>query len=509
MYFNPEIFQRELTERVGPLPDNILDYIENKSPSTTAYSSEFKEVIETPTQTDTITVTVTEKRKDVDRSALIIDPLQKLKGLAFDEVIRFIQNSSRQPPSDHDSPNIYPIYPRPKSNYILYQNIYEIHPDLYRKEIPILVWVMSQFPSNLTHGREIRIDSEEAIQLRRKQIGELVWNDIIQESKPFHTDNLAKYFLKDFGSFFLSPTEDPNELVVDFDFLKVYEVHNGFYKYGGVMYLRDGEINRIVYDSVTYDHKHPEYPRIEYIFRASLCMRIVVELHAAFCHLTVANPTAIDLVQHQDTYAYSEKLRKFLRITTTRTLEINAAIGILAINDGSILSRMFALTPASHKQYIVDSFANLPKVDEPFKLEAFLKGKLQGTPWSQKAQKYYNSMQNYIKSEIFDNHPDTDESKIKKYTNHFFVSTIFHEILGDRALYDIVVSGYLPTRVKIANWKVDDDIICDIVSTAALAVATRIPKHSSPKIRDILPNFWKPTEDIKDDAAFLEVAVGY
>jgi len=368
---------------------------------------------------------------------------------------------------------------------------------------------MSMFPSNYIYGRNVKIDSEQAITMRKSKIGDMVWNDILQESKPYHQD-IAKYFLNGDGSYFLAPTDVPNEWAVDLDYLSAYEVHAGFYRYGGVMYFRDGGINRIVYGGVSYDSKHPEYPRIEYIFRASLCMKIVVEMHAVFCHLIVANPTAIDLVQHQDgsAYTYSEKLRKFLRITTTRTLEINAAVPILAMNPGSILSRMYALTPAAHLQYIKDCYAKLPKIDEPHKIESFILGK-PDTPWRQKAQKYYDSMQNYIQTEIFDPRTNPDISKIKKYTNHFFVSTIFHEILGDRALYDIVVTGYLPTRVRIDDWRLDDEVICDIVATAALAVSTRIPKHHSPKIKEIIPNFWKPSDDLGSDAAFLEVAVGY
>ena len=91
-----------------------------------------------------------------------------------------------------------------------------------------------------------------------------------------NTTSLIDFFMNDTGSFFVKDN------IVDFSYLENYDTREGFYKYGGKVFIKNGKIDYYEYLGVRYESNDE---LMDKIIRATLCLELMVHYHALKIHI--------------------------------------------------------------------------------------------------------------------------------------------------------------------------------------------------------------------------------
>lgn len=272
--------------------------------------------------------------------------------------------------------------------------------------------------------------------------------------------NLTQFLISGTGSYFLQPQE--NGYLADFSSYEQYDVRPGYYKYGGKVYLEDGQITKFMYLGIDY---LPSNELIEKIIRSTLCLKIMVEIHALRIHLATSQSKA--LWYYSPDFRYY-RLDDLFYLLTFQTLTVNRKIALL-ISPQGFIPRLFALTTESYTQLMATTLAAGP-----------LSGvEILGTPgtvWNKQLTKYRKLVTNYI-IDLNTSTPDLNltSDEINEITDFMVVVTALHNQFGDSQVYSMVISHFFLPKVYTSCPGHISSLDQDILNTLMVAVTPQFP----------------------------------
>ena len=321
-------------------------------------------------------------------------------------------------------------------------------------------------------------------------------------SESSNPKSLTDFFLNNTGSYFLDHDPDNEDvLIADFSDYEQYEVRPGFEKYGGKVFIKDDEI--IGYEYLG-ERRSADDVLMDKIIRATLCVKMMVELHAIRVHICTAQQKTF---QYYDKYNTDHHLADFLYISTYATLDVNRRIPVLVSPHGLVV-RIFALTQNAYRQLLRDTLAR-----PDFSREEILG--TPGTTWNQELTKYAGFVDEFIRK--------LSEEDSADLSNFFISATALHNQFGDAQTYGMVISDFFLPKVYSARPGYVSELDQNLLVTLLVAVTPRYPLIISPHIseifssdqqraawdkfrNDILSNY--PTGSWFDPKSF-EISVGF
>lgn len=268
-------------------------------------------------------------------------------------------------------------------------------------------------------------------------------------SESVDTVSLIDFLVNNVGSYFV------DNGVADFSWLEVYDVREGFERYGGKVFIVDGVINHYEYLSVRYE---ADNKNIEQIIWASMGFVLMVKLHALSIHL---NTSQKGVYHFYDKYDKDHELAPLLYLITYRALDVNRRIPILVSNHG-LVARLFAFTPDAYNQILHTILENKCLCREE------LLG-YHGTIWNKKMTKYASIVDEYI--DTFD---ISDDEKL--YLSNFMISvTAGHNNFGDSMLYLSVISERFLPKIYSSNPGYVSVLDQNLLTSLLVSVSGRCP----------------------------------
>lgn len=315
-------------------------------------------------------------------------------------------------------------------------------------------------------------------------------------SESVDTNTLIDFLLNNTGSYFL------NDGVVDFSWLEQYEVRDGFERYGGKVFIRDGVIDHFEYLGNRYE---ADDKNMERVIWSSMGFVLMVKLHALSVHL---NTSQKGVFHFYEKYGKDHILGPLLHLLTFKALDVNRRIPILVSNHG-LVSRLFAFTPASYDQILHSVLTSPPLTRE----------QLLGYPETE----WYKQMTTYAR--IVDDYINTfdisDEEKL--YLSNYMLSvTASHNQWGDSMLFSMTVSCKLLPKIYTANPGWISELDQSLLTTLLLSVSGRHPVMVNPVTDNVFidpiqkanwAHFRQQLNDYPDNNWFIvktfEISVGF
>lgn len=261
--------------------------------------------------------------------------------------------------------------------------------------------------------------------------------------------SLIDFLMNNTGSYFVKDN------IVDFSVLESYSVRPGYHRYGGKVYLKNGEIDYFEYLGNRYEANNQ---LIDKIIRSTLCMVLMIKLHALKTHLCTSQKS---LYKFYGKYDKDHTLAPFLQLCTFENLKVNRKIPIL-VSDHGLVARLFAFTNESFNRLLYETLQ-----EESFNREEILGNP--NTEWHKQLSKY---------SEIVDNYIDTFDISVDdklELSNFFISSTAIHNMVGDSTLAATVISTFFLPAVYIDNPGFVSNLQVNLLVTLLLTVSGRQP----------------------------------
>lgn len=280
-------------------------------------------------------------------------------------------------------------------------------------------------------------------------------------------DNLVDFLLNNTGSYFLELERD-DVYVADFSDYEQYEVRPGLEKYGGKVFIKDGQITG-------YEYQNQKYPsddqRLNKIIRATLCIKMMVEMHALRTHLCTAQRKTFE---YYDKYNENHPLADFIYLSTYAVFDVNRRIPVLVGPHGLVV-RLFALTQESYQQLVQNILAQ-----SDFSRKEMLGN--ENTVWNKSIIEYIKLVDRFVSKLT------KDEDERNDLANFFITSTALHNQFGDSQIYGMTISKFFLPKVYIQNpgfiSKLDQDLLLSLL----YAVTPRYPLIIDEKTSEVFSN---------------------
>jgi len=284
-------------------------------------------------------------------------------------------------------------------------------------------------------------------------------------------------FINTNGGFLLKP--EGEYMVIDLSEYEKYSVRPEFYKYGGKIYIKNDQIIKYVY-------LKEEYPSdsimMEHIIKASLCLKIMVELHAIRIHIcTVQRKT----IEYMKKYTESSDIFDLLYLLTYGTLKINRNVNVL-ISPYGLFGRLYGLTTESYNDLITEKI-HLP----PLSISEIVPSN--DTQWSYLMTKYINIVKQFVGKYMGE-----DDPRYTQICDFFVISTAAHNQFGDAEMYTMAVSGFFITKVYINNPGFISEVDKQILDTLLVSVSNRFPCIDDPSLNVLFKNHEKDWIEFTD-----------
>jgi len=291
-----------------------------------------------------------------------------------------------------------------------------------------------------------------------------------------HPESLEDFLLEKSGSFFLRRGND-NEYVVDFSRYEQYEVRDGFERYGGVVTIKDGKIKNIKYMGKIYYTVSKNYARIESIFKATLFIVMVLEIHAIRIHVLTSQDFAVwarDRFRQEVSCLNDVKkmnpIAKILLLFTLGTLSTHSRITSL-LEPNALGHKISALTEKSFIKLGRDSIL------KGYFLKEEILG-IDGTVWNRQITPYWHSvnkmMKKFFTKDIYKE--ERERYNINSLTNFAVVVTALHNQFGDSQLHSMSMSGFFPPKIYKKNFEKISKNDCIILQTLLVGIGASIPQ---------------------------------
>lgn len=401
----------------------------------------------------------------------------------FEFILYIIQNSISSEPTvlDYDKK-----WKHDKETLDVIDTGYGFNIDKWDTSVKVLDYILSWIP---IYDEEPTIDPT----LYQSTLEELYSKYIPRDA--VNTTSLIDFFMNDTGSFFV------NNNVVDFSHLEAYDTREGFYKYGGKVFINNGKIDYYEYLGVRYEGNDE---LMDKIIRATLCLELMVRYHALKIHI---NSSQRGIFNFYEKYDKNHVLKDLLYLITFKALDVNRRIPILVSPHG-IVSRLFGLTNESFTKLLHDI------LQEP----AFSREELLGHPgtvWNDELTKYAA-----IVDEFIDTFEISDEEKLD-LSNYFIMATAGHNQYGDSQLHNMVVTSFFLSKVYKQQPGYESALDSDLLVTLLLTVSGRQPLCVDPATDNIFSDLrqrenWKKFReqlnkypDTWYNPKFFETSVGF
>jgi hypothetical protein len=268
-------------------------------------------------------------------------------------------------------------------------------------------------------------------------------------------ENLTDFLVNNTGSYFLKHVID-DIYMVDFSDFEQYEVRVGLERYGGKVFIENNKIIGYEYQGQKYaaDNK-----RMDLIIRATLCLKMMVEMHAIKIHLCNAQRKTLE---YYNKYNEDSPLADFLSISSFSVLDVTRRIPILISPDGGLVVRLFGLTVDSYRQI----FQNIT-AQPAFTREDILGEK--GTVWHKELSKY-SMMVDKLLASFTD-----DKEEALDLANFFITSTAVHNQFGDSQIYAMTISKMWMPKVYINSPGLISTLDQELLTVLLYAVTARYP----------------------------------
>lgn len=327
--------------------------------------------------------------------------------------------------------------------------------DRWDKSIQGLDGFLSMIP---VFDLEAEVDPE----LTRDHLDQKYSSRVPTESKD--PKSLTDFLVNNTGSYFLELREN-DMYVADFSDYEQYQVRHGYEKYGGKVFIKDGQI-------IEFEYQGKKYPgndqHMDKIVRATLCIKLMVEMHALRTHLGTSQRK---IYEYSDKYDENHPLADFLYISTYSGLDVNRRIPILVGFHGLVV-RLFALTEGSYQQLLKNTLAK-----DAFSREEILG--TEGTAWNKNIIGYVKLIDNFISGLT------KDENEQKDLSNFFIAATALHNQFGDAQTYSMVVSKFFLPKIYTKNPGFISSLDQNLLIGLLYAVTPRYPliiDETTPKI---------------------------
>lgn len=288
--------------------------------------------------------------------------------------------------------------------------------DIWPISIRVIDYIFSFIP---IYDKEPSINPKECCQELDRKYGNMVPKEAV------NVTSLIDFLINNTGSYFVQ------DGVADFSSYEQYDVRDGFFKYGGKVFIKNNVIDH-------YEYLGQVYPgddeRMDKIIRASLCLKMMVEMHALKVHL--CNSQRVNFEYH-DKYGKGHKLADFLYLATFESFQVNRRIPILVSPHG-IVARLFALTTESFNQLVHDVLQS-PRFNRDDILG------YEGTIWRENMSKYCTLVDNFI------HELDVSKEEQIDLSNFFIVSSAVHNQVGDSQLRSMVIDEFFIPKVYISQ----------------------------------------------------------
>ena len=292
--------------------------------------------------------------------------------------------------------------------------------------------------------------------------------------------SLEHFLTKATGSFFLQKADGGLTWFADFSDYERYEVREVYERYGGFVYLNgEKKIHSITYLGENYLVNSEGYERVELIVKSTICLKLLVELHALRVHLATSEATVLKV---RNKYTdIRESSTQFFKIATFNALGANRKIPVL-IGDVGLVIRIIGLTPESYVDFCQNSI-NKGK----FSREQILG--TENTVWRESMKLYSLAV-----DKLIDHFFPTETKNNKIEIANFFISvTALHNQFGDVQLGSMVISGFfLPKIYKNAPGLISSQDK-DLLKSLLVAVGIKCPKIGD---KDIVDFFDRETDRI-------------
>lgn len=245
-------------------------------------------------------------------------------------------------------------------------------------------------------------------------------------SEAINPKSLTDFLVNNTGSYFLELQGD-DTYVADFSNYEKYEVRPGFERYGGKVFIKNNKI-------IEYEYQGHKYPandqKMDNIVRSTLCLKLMVEMHALRIHLCTAQRKTFE---YHNKYTTEHPLADFLYLSTYGVMDVNRRIPILVGPHGLVI-RLFALTKKSYQQLIKNIL-----VQSDFSREEILGS--EGTVWNKSITEYTNLVDKFISKLTNDQDERTD------LANFFIASTALHNQFGDAQTFAMTISNFFLPKI--------------------------------------------------------------
>jgi len=169
--------------------------------------------------------------------------------------------------------------------------------------------------------------------------------------------SLDDFLLNKTGSFYLKKVIDVNntinnnkgQWIVDFSYMEVYPVKDGYYRYGGKVVFDD---NRTKIYYVDYlGQRYYDVPQwLQIVVKATVTVVSVIEVHLCRLHIVTAQGNTL---KWRNSVLPTDNIIPLLQVVTFNTLNVNRNIeGLLGI-----FQNTYALTSAGMNSFVMDSIA--------------------------------------------------------------------------------------------------------------------------------------------------------
>ena len=240
----------------------------------------------------------------------------------------------------------------------------------------------------------------------------------------------------------------PNIFKVDVSHLGNYEVRDGYIKYGGCFYFSNQGPIKIEYGGITYLPSGKEWNWVKYIFKSSLLVKLVIQIHATYYHLVYGSLIPSTIFKLDDT----SNIRKFMAPFLYKNLHSAEAAMTVLYGKGRYFHRLFAFTFEALEKYISDSFKLFKYVDFLDKYEFTYKNDITKFYYLEDGRDYYQIIHRYVKKncDMFSQDDilqfssllmkygnefyPSDLNIVKLFTNYIVNATMNHEVIGNSIL---------------------------------------------------------------------------
>jgi len=286
------------------------------------------------------------------------------------------------------------------------------------------------------------------------------------------------FFYNNVGSLALERTEEEGVWKIDLSFFEKFSVRELYKPYGAILKLNSKDFISVNYCGKEYFKGDDGYEDAFKCFCSTWSLN-TLNCHAVFSHLYISQGIYRKVTSSPVYEKLTDAEKEFLSITLHRVNIANRDMTVMIGEKGCLFHRITAFDEEGMMTFVNYNMERYKTID----IKKFILGE-PGSAFYEKSKNFYSECERFV-HKFFAAETDQLCMSLEEYVNFYFISTAYHEAIGDSQLNN-VLKGYFDNRVYKDGRNVMTGEYVDVTCTIAFAIGVRTPKIYQEDYRSLL-----------------------